>query len=358
MNRFHEIAPYSLSKKDKTDILLPYLCDLTASHREKCVPYDQYLQSIGFRPEKVKTLAAIPFLPVRAFKELNFKSIPDEKVFKLMTSSGTTGQRTAKIYLDKENAVLQQKVLLRLLGDFVGTRRKPMLVIDTPKIMTGGRTFGTRSATLIGLRYAASQIAFALCDDFSLDKEEIVRFLEKYGEEEFLVFGFTYMVWQYFFEVLAKERERFDFSKGALLTTGGWKKLQDKAVSHEEFKEKGRQVCQMGKFVDHYGMAEQTGSIYAECEYGHLHASIYSDVIARRPKDFTPCEIGEPGIIQVLSVLPHSYPGHSLLTEDKGIILGEDDCPCGRKGKYIKVLGRMSQAELRGCSDTLENKRR
>jgi hypothetical protein len=34
------------------------------------------------------------------------------------------------------------------------------------------------------------------------------------------------------------------------------------------------------------------------------------------------------------------------------VILGEDDCPCGRKGKYIKVLGRIRNAEIRGCSDT------
>ena len=76
------------------------------------------------------------------------------------------------------------------------------------------------------------------------------------------------------------------------------------------------------------------------CEYGHLHASIYSDVIIRNYKDFSVCPIGTPGIIQVVSALPHSYPGHSLLTEDEGIVLGEDDCPCGRKGKYVKILGR------------------
>ena len=40
------------------------------------------------------------------------------------------------------------------------------------------------------------------------------------------------------------------------------------------------------------------------------------------------------------------------MTEDEGIILGEDDCPCGRKGKYFEIIGRMKNAELRGCSDT------
>ena len=89
-----------------------------------------------------------------------------------------------------------------------------------------------------------------------------------------------------------------------------------------------------------------------QCECGHLHASIFSDVIIRDPKDFSACGIGEKGIIQVVSAIPESYPGHSLLTEDEGVLLGEDDCPCGRKGKYFKVLGRLKNAEIRGCSDT------
>ena len=89
-----------------------------------------------------------------------------------------------------------------------------------------------------------------------------------------------------------------------------------------------------------------------ECEYGHLHTSVFSDVLILRPLDFSLAEIGEEGIIEVVSVLPESYPGHVLLTEDKGVILGEDDCPCGRKGKYFKINGRLKNAEIRGCSDT------
>ena len=45
-----------------------------------------------------------------------------------------------------------------------------------------------------------------------------------------------------------------------------------------------------------------------------------------------------------------------ILTEDSGEILGEDDCPCGRKGKYFKIYGRVKNAEIRGCSDTYELK--
>jgi len=34
------------------------------------------------------------------------------------------------------------------------------------------------------------------------------------------------------------------------------------------------------------------------------------------------------------------------------VVHGEDDCPCGRKGRYFSVLGRLPQVEMRGCSDT------
>jgi hypothetical protein len=89
-----------------------------------------------------------------------------------------------------------------------------------------------------------------------------------------------------------------------------------------------------------------------EFEHGHLHSSAWSDVIVRDPINFTPLPAGLPGLIQLLSVIPRSYPGHSLLSEDEGVLLGVDDCPCGRMGSYFKVLGRIQNAETRGCSDT------
>ena len=103
-------------------------------------------------------------------------------------------------------------------------------------------------------------------------------------------------------------------------------------------------------------MAEQTGSIFMECEHGHLHAPVWADVAIRRPEDFSEAAVGEKGLIEVVSVLPRSYPGHVLLTEDEGRVLGEDTCPCGRKGRYFEVLGRVKRAETRGCSDTYEQK--
>jgi hypothetical protein len=102
-------------------------------------------------------------------------------------------------------------------------------------------------------------------------------------------------------------------------------------------------------------MVEQTGSIFVECEKGFMHASLLGDIRARSTRDLSVLPPGERGILQVFSVLPSSYPGHSLLTEDEGEIVGWDNCECGRTGTYFKIYGRLENAEVRGCSDTYEH---
>lgn len=304
----------------------------------------------------MSTIADIPFYPVRMFKEYELSSIPKDEVFKVMTSSGTTGQRVSKIIVDKETAMIQQKVMIKILSDYWGKKRLPMLIVDTPAVLKDRKMFSARGAAILGLQVAAREMVYVLNDDMSLNTGVLDAFFEKYPNQPFIIFGFTFMVWKHFYGALKECEKNIICLKTWLMTGGGWKKLESEAISREEFKKEMNAVCGIKHFLDHYGMVEQTGCIYAECEYGHLHASIYSDVIIRDYKDFSVCPIGQKGIIQVVSVLPHSYPGHSLLTEDEGMVVGEDDCPCGRKGKYIQIFGRMKNAELRGCSDTYADK--
>ncbi|MEG2522331.1 MAG: acyl-protein synthetase [Lachnospiraceae bacterium] len=353
---FYALNPYELGKEEKEKMLTRELLELTEYHQSHCKAYHNILKAMAYEEEKIKSYYDLPFYPVRMFKEADLLSIEKDKVFKTMTSSGTTGQAVSKIYLDKDTAMMQQKVLVKIMGDYIGKNRIPMLIIDSPTTVKDRKLFTARGAAIIGLNILASETTYALNDDMSLNVKILDEFLEKNKEKKILIFGFTFMIWQHFYQELLKIKKKYDLPKAFLMTGGGWKKLESEAISRENFKNHIRELCGINHFLDHYGMVEQTGCIYAECECGHLHASIYSDVIARRYEDFSVCEIGEKGILQVVSVLPHSYPGHSLLSEDEGIILGEDDCPCGRKGKYVKILGRVKSAELRGCSDTYATK--
>lgn len=349
------ISPYSLGKAEKSNLMTERLKELTAHHMKNCTEYRKMMDSIGFVVDHAKSYHDIPFLPVRLFKELNLKSIPHEEIFKTMTSSGTSGQAVSKIYLDKQTASNQQKTLVKIVSEFIGSDRMPMLIIDCPSVVKNRAMFSARGAGILGFSIFGSDKAYALNDDMQLDVETVKAFLDKYKGKRILLFGFTFMIWQHFYkelERLQKEGIRFDLTKGILIHGGGWKKLISEAVSPKEFHRRLNEVCGLAAIHDYYGMVEQTGCIYMECEHGHLHASVFSDIIMRRAKDLSVCDFGEAGIIQVVSMLPESYPGHSLLTEDEGILLGEDDCQCGRKGKYFKVLGRLKNAEIRGCSDT------
>ena len=98
-------------------------------------------------------------------------------------------------------------------------------------------------------------------------------------------------------------------------------------------------------------MIEQTGSIFLECKFGFFHTTIFSDIFIR-DKNLKVLNFNNKGIIQLVSLIPTSYPGHNILTEDIGIIHGEDDCLCGQeKENTLKLMGRIENAELRGCSD-------
>ena len=60
----------------------------------------------------------------------------------------------------------------------------------------------------------------------------------------------------------------------------------------------------------------------------------------------------EKGIVQLISLLPTSYPGHSILTEDIGEIVKKHNCKCyNTNSKRFLIHGRLKDAELRGCSD-------
>jgi hypothetical protein len=195
-------------------------------------------------------------------------------------------------------------------------------------------------------------VEFALDEDMSMNFDRVDRFLDKYKSGNILIFGFTSVIWRHFVLELEELDKHLSMPKGILFHGGGWKQLENQSVDNSEFKNRISGVSNITNIHNYYGMVEQTGSIFVECEYGFFHTPSFSDVIIRSHQTHSSEEIGITGLIQLLSVIPKSYPGHSILTEDLGTICGIDDCKCGRKGKYFKVHGRIKSAEIRGCSDT------
>ncbi|MCH4093845.1 MAG: long-chain fatty acid--CoA ligase [Acetobacter peroxydans] len=323
--------------------------ELTVHHKINCTLYNHYVSSV-FSAQDALSLADVPFVPVRAFKTFKLKSICDNDVFKIMTSSGTTGN-VSRIYLDRETARLQSRKLVEVFSNAFSKERFPMLAVDAESTVRERHKFSARTAAINGFSLFSKNRGFALNDEFGIDIDYIQAFIEANVGARIFIFGFTFVVWQYFIQELKRLKVRLPLANAFMLHGGGWKRLAEQNISNERFKAEVEEWTGCSNIRNYYGMVEQTGTIFMECAYGHLHAPSGSDAIIRNPVSLEVLPHGKEGLIQVFSSIQRSYPGHSLLTEDVGHTLSAANCRCGHSGTIIKIKGRLQKAEIRGCSD-------
>lgn len=349
-----DLQPFGLSQADKRARLLPMMRTLTDHHATRCSPYRNVLDRVfgGADQLRIERLEDVPFLPVTLFKTHTLSSVPESEVLKVLTSSGTTGQEPSRVFLDAETASVQSAVLVKVAQHFLGKERLPMVILDHPGVVRDRRSHSARGAGILGMAQFGHRPFYALREDMSLDEEGLHAYLDGAAGHRVLLFGFTYMVWQYLVQALERTGSRVDLPGGILVHSGGWKKLQEIAVDPRSFRERVQSATGVERVINFYGMVEQVGGVYFENPVHQLHAPIYSEVIVRDPVTLEPLPDGQPGLVQVLSCLPTSYPGHSLLTEDLGVIRGVDPEGTGMGGRCFEILGRVPKAELRGCSDT------
>ncbi len=352
---FFEAPQFSLPQHEKESLLLAELNALVDHHRAGCPGYRRILDATGYAAPAT-TLADLPWLPVSLFKTHLLSSVPTSEVFKIMPSSGTTGQAVSRITLDRQTADLQSRALSQIMRTVLGPRRLPMIVIDSPNVVKDRAMFSARGAGVLGMIQYGRKHYYCLDDDMRLDAAGLADFAARFAGQPILLFGFTFMVWKHFLAEIRRQRVDIDLSQGVLIHSGGWKRLADEAVGNAEFKAALREATGLRRVHNFYGMVEQVGSVFLEGDDGLLVPPNFADVIVRDPRTWEPAPDGEPGLIEVLSVLPRSYPGHVLLTEDLGVVqpagAGGQHPPDGWHGKRLQVIGRVPKAELRGCSDT------
>lgn len=347
-----DVEVFGLDRELKRSWLLEGLNALTCHHRQHCLAYARMTDAL-WEQSTAGQLEDVPWLPVRLFKMLDLKSVRDEEVSRTLVSSGTTGAAVSRIFLNADTARSQTKALTRIFSHFAGSKRMRMLVVDDDSFLRDRTRFNARAAGILGFSNFGRDHLYLLDESLQPDWNKLETWLQAAPEEPVLLFGFTFIIWQSFVQAALKQGRKIEFPPGSILVHGGgWKKMEEQKVDNTAYKAALADVFSIQRVHNYYGMVEQVGSIFFECEHGHLHAPAYADVIVRDLKDLSPVPNGTTGAIQVLSLLPESYPGHSLLTEDLGVIHGEDDCPCGRPGKHFGVLGRIKNVEIRGCSDT------
>ena len=347
---FKNLEPFSLNVKNKKSFFLNKINKLTQHPYANSKEYKKILNFTN-KKNNFKNLEDIPFLPIHLFKEYELMSISKDKIFKTLNSSGTSGQKKSKIFLDSDNARNQQIVLSKILRTVIGNKRLPMLIIDkNPKNILKSE-LSAKLAAINGFSIFGRDHFYLLDEKGEIDYLNLNTFLEKHSKSSFFIFGFTSIVFENLFTKLNLNKLKNNFKNGILIHGGGWKKMENIKISNSEYKKKLFDKVNLKNIYNYYGLVEQTGSIFVECKYCNcLTTSIFSEIIIR-DKYLNVARSDQKGFIQVLSLLPTSYPGHSILTEDVGEIIKKDNCVCSKYSTRFIVHGRFPQSEVRGCSD-------
>jgi len=363
VDRLLSMPPYGQPPEERQAGLLEILKQEIDYACQRHAGYKNYIQHWPKDYRSAAQVADLPFLPVAILKAnppLSF--VGPGEIKRTLTSSATTSQLPSRVVLDSPTARRMTKGVVTIVRDFIGPDRRPYLVVDTPGFLGGGSELGARGAAIQGLQPFANVTTYCLSLDnqgeLVLDRDRLREFARDRQNTELLVYGFTFILWKHLVEPLTAEGICLNLPKARILHSGGWKRLQDQAVEKTVFNEQLAHVfgCSPERIIDFYGMVETVGVIYPDCSAGNKHGPAFGDVIVRNPLTLEPVAAGEHGIVQVCSVLPTSFPGHLLLTEDMAQVLAYDGCPCGRRGISFRFAGRIPKVELRGCGN-LESKR-
>jgi len=350
--------PYQSDPAQHEPSLLAVLKQEVAYACERSAPYRNYVEHWPTDYRSARRLADLPFLPVGVFKmDPPLALVEPGEVTRTLTSSATTGQVPSRVVLDAGTARRMTKAVTAIIRDFIGPARRPYLVIDTVETLAGAGQLGARGAAVQGLRSFATETVCCLRHDgpdgLALDLDRLTGCAAAWRGKEILVYGFTYVIWNSLVKPLEAEGIRLGLPQVRVLHSGGWKRLEEQAVTKDVFARGVASVfgCPPERVTDFYGMVENVGVVYPDCERGNKHVPAFADVVVRNPLSLEPVGAGEQGLVQVCSVLPTSFPGFLVLTEDMAEIISYDGCACGRRGISFRFVRRVPKAEVRGCGN-------
>ena len=341
--------PFGLTIRKKNPWFLANLKKLSLYHYRYSKNYKLISDNIFNSISKVKKISDLPFVHASIFKNFNLISKNSSEEISTFSSSGTTGLKQSKINLDPKTSLLQSKALSKIFSEIIN-KDKDIFFIENKNFLNSRESMSAKGAAVRGFSQLCNNKYFLLDNNNKIKISILKNYLKKNENKEFVIFGFTSSIWFNLVKEVKRQKIKLKKNQGILIHGGGWKKMHKLRVDNNKFKNEIKSLLGLKQVYNYYGMIEQTGSVFLECEKGYFHCSIFSDIFIRNSK-LELSKIKETGLIQTLSLLPLSYPGHNILTEDMGIIHGIDNCTCGKKGKYFTVLSRVPNAELRGCSD-------
>jgi phenylacetate-coenzyme A ligase PaaK-like adenylate-forming protein len=301
--------------------------DIFRFQYEKIPIYKEFVERLGRKVDEINSIDKIPFLPIQFFKtrEVKPNNTKSEVVF---SSSGTTGDQTSRHNV--VSADLYIKSFTAGFNIFYGNPNDYCILALLPSYLDRqGSSLVYMVDRLIKLSNHPESGFFL--NEFEMLAERIKRIDEK-GQKCILI-GVSFALVDF------AEKNHFKLNNSIVMETGGMKGRRKEIVREELHK----QLCEafgLKTIHSEYGMTELLSQAYSNGN-GIFCCPPWMKVVIRDPYDpFTTQPNLRPGAINIID-LANLYSCSFIQTEDLGKVYDNDT---------FEVLGRMNDAQLRGCN--------
>ncbi len=291
--------------------------------------YKAYLEARKIESKKVKSLEAIPFLPIRFFKDFPVVCGSSSAFSSFYSSSGTTGAITSKHYVWSESWYLghAQKIFEKIYGPLEGYHVMALLpaYLERP-----GSSLVAMAKHFIEVSKSEHSGFFLYNQDELLEK---LKFL-KGGNRKVLLLGVTFALLD-----LSESGKAFSPMDNLVVMETGGMKGRRKEMIREEVHDCLKAFFGLESIHSEYGMTELMSQAYSKGE-GKYTLPATMRVMLRDVNDPLSWSSRSQGGINVID-LANFHSCAFIETQD----LGRFD-----QNGHLEVLGRFDNSEIRGCN--------
>lgn len=290
--------------------------------------YRMFCDGIGCIPDEVRTVSQIPFLPIEFFKshKVIYKGMEPRVIFE---SSGTTGVIPSRhLVADTE---LYEQSFLEAFEQFYGPAGGYTILALLPSYLErSGSSLVYMADKLIKLS-GKKESGFFLHDFDKL--AEILNQL-KNDKQPTILLGVTFGLLDF------AEAYKIDFPELIVMETGGMKGRREE-MTRAEVHGILKNAFGVSKIHSEYGMTELLSQAYSKGGDGFFQTPPWMKVFTRDvydPLQFNSEE--STGAVNIID-LANLYSCSFIATSDVARINKDDT---------FEILGRMDNAEIRGCN--------
>lgn len=328
-------------------------------HQANCADYRRILKRMDFQPESLRNigdLCNIPAIPTLYFKSHELYSIPKDKLFINVTSSGTKGMRS-HVGFDRRTLSYALRMVIRTFSYY-----RLISIVPTNYIVLGYEPNKSNSTGAVKTAYGATLLAPALHREYALkytgrgyelNMDRVITALIRYNKMKSPVRFMGFPAYMYY--LLRELQSRHIMlnlpGKSKVFLAGGWKQFLTDQVE----KAKLYQMIEETLGIPEANCKEFFGAVehpilYCDCKNHHFHVPVYSRVFIRDVNTLQPVPNGTAGLLSLVTPLAESVPLVHVITDDLAVMHSGEECGCGIDSPYFELLGRAGLQNVKTCA--------